>query len=117
MIHVVDGTAFLVSPSIFQRYMQEHPDLAQKARAENVSEWQWIQKRFEKLKVHRKQNNGLNIWICDVTGPRRSRTLHGYLLKDGHRLFADMPPDNPYLKLANFTAPAVSRATDASDNA
>lgn len=43
------------------------------ARQENLEAWQWVQKRFEKLGGHRKQAGGLNIWTCEVTGPRKSR--------------------------------------------
>lgn len=35
-----------------------------------------------KLQRHRKKNNGLNIWTCDVKGPRKSRRIHGYLLEE-----------------------------------
>ncbi|MFX6933916.1 DNA-binding domain-containing protein, partial [Acinetobacter baumannii] len=48
---------------------------------------------------HRKQADGLNIWTCEVAGPRKSRRLHGYLLADSHVLFTETPFDNPYLKL------------------
>jgi hypothetical protein len=41
----------------------------------------------------------LNIWTCEVTGPRKSRRLHGYLLEDAAAVFADIPPNNPYLSL------------------
>jgi len=33
-----------------------------------LENWQWLQKRFEKLGIHRKQPGGLNICICEVTG-------------------------------------------------
>ncbi|MDD3530394.1 MAG: DNA-binding domain-containing protein, partial [Gallionellaceae bacterium] len=49
--------------------------------------------------LHRKQDSGLNIWTCEVTGPRKSRRLHGYLLATPSTLFAEVPPDNPYLSL------------------
>jgi len=29
--------------------------------------------------LHRKQGSGLNIWTCEVKGPRKSKRLHGYL--------------------------------------
>ena len=73
------------------------------AKQEQLADWQWVQKRFEKLQLHRKQQNGLNIWTCAVTGPRKSRRLHGYLLEDPHVLFADLPPNNPYLSLSFST--------------
>jgi integrating conjugative element relaxase (TIGR03760 family) len=99
LVHTVAGTAFLVSPGVFQRYVQERPEIARLARLEKTADWEWVQKDFEKLRLHRKQDNGLNIWTCEVTGPRKSRRLHGYLLIDGGTLFADGAPDNPYLKL------------------
>jgi integrating conjugative element relaxase (TIGR03760 family) len=101
LVHTVTGTAFLVSPGVFQRYAQEYPQVASIARQEKLEAWQWVQKRFEKLASHRKQASGLNIWTCDVTGPRKSRRLHGYLLARPEALFGEVPPDNPYLRLAN----------------
>ncbi|VBF49774.1 MobH family relaxase [Burkholderia pseudomallei] len=97
LVHTVAGTAFLVSPGIFQRYAQEHPEVARLAKQEQQTDWTWLQKRFERLGLHRKQDNGLNIWTCEVTGPRKSRRLHGYLLNDASVLFSEIPPDNPYL--------------------
>ncbi|MBK3867352.1 relaxase [Pseudomonas stutzeri] len=99
LVHTVADTAFLVSPGVFQRYAQEHPHTAALAKQDKVAGWQWVQKRFEKLQLHRKQANGLNIWACEVTGPRRSRRLHGYLLAEPQHLFDVVPPNNPYLKL------------------
>lgn len=58
-----------------------------------------IQKSFERLGLHRKQSNGLNIWTCNVTGPRKARKVNGYLLRSGEDVFADIPADNPYLQL------------------
>lgn len=101
LVHTVADTAFLVSPGVFQRYAQEHPQTAAFAKQDQVADWQWVQKRFEKLQQHRKQDNGLNIWTCDVTGPRKSRRLHGYLLDNPRYLFEDVPPDNPYLQLSH----------------
>lgn len=99
LVHTVDGTAFIVSPGVFHRYAQEHPEIAEAARQGAISGWECVQKDFERLRMHRKQPNGLNIWTCEVTGPRKSRRLHGYLLKDAHCLFAQVPFDNPYLRI------------------
>ena len=104
LVHTVDGTVYLVSPGVFQRYVQEHPQVAALAKQEKQSDWQWVQKCFEKLGLHRKQNNGLNIWTCEVTGPRKSRRLHGYLLASPGTLFHEVPPDNPYLSLLTTDA-------------
>ncbi|WP_321897227.1 MobH family relaxase [Burkholderia cepacia] len=100
LVHTVDGTAYLVSPGLFQRYAQEHPEVAKLAGQENLSDWQWVQKQFERLRLHRKQSNGLNIWRCNVTGSRKSRRLHGYLLENVSVIFEAVPPDNPYLSIS-----------------
>jgi hypothetical protein len=99
LVHTVAGTAFLVSPGVFQRYVQERPEITRLARLEKLGDWEWVQTNFERLRLHKKQDNGLNIWTCEVTGPRKSRRLHGYLLIDRGALIAEGPPDNPYLKL------------------
>ncbi|CUY44294.1 MULTISPECIES: MobH family relaxase [Pseudomonadota] len=99
LVHTVSDTAYLVSPGVFQRYAQEHPQVGTLARQESQQDWQWVQKRFEKLGLHRKHSNGLNIWTCEVTGPRKTRRLHGYLLEEPSRLLHDVPPNNPYLSL------------------
>ncbi|WP_413730109.1 MobH family relaxase [Sodalis sp. RH22] len=99
LVHTVNDTVYLVSPGIFQRYVQEYPQIATFAKQDHLAAWQWVQKRFEKLQLHRKQDNGLNIWTCEVIGPRKSRRLHGYLLQDPFTVFADKPLNNPYLTL------------------
>ena len=99
LVHTVAGTTYLVSPGVFQRYAQEYLQVAALAKQEKLEGWQWVQKRFEKLGQHRKQPSGLNIWTCEVTGPRKSRRLHGYLLASPDALFQETPPDNPYLRL------------------
>lgn len=68
LVHIVADAVYLVSPGVFQRYAQEHPQIADYAKREEMTDWQWAQKRFEKLHLHRKQANGLNIWKCEVTG-------------------------------------------------
>ncbi|WP_369326277.1 MobH family relaxase [Alcaligenes nematophilus] len=99
LVHTVADTAYLVSPGIFQRYAQEHPQVAVLAKQADLPEWRWVQKCFEKLQVHRKQPNGLNIWTCEVSGPRKTRRLHGYLLDQANEIFTEVPPNNPYLSL------------------
>jgi hypothetical protein len=99
-IHTVSGSVFLVTPGLFQRYAQEFPGISQGAN-QDTEEWRWVQKQFEKLKVHRKRDDGLNIWACQVEGPRKKAKLKGYLLEEPALLFkaAAVPTDNPFLKL------------------
>ena len=97
-VHTVNGTVFLVTPSIFQRYVQEFPGIAYGAN-EDMDEWRWVQKQFEKLKVHRKREDGLNIWTCQVQGPRKKTVLKGYVIGEPASLLVSIPPDNPFLAL------------------
>lgn len=99
LVHTVADTAYLVSPGVFQRYAQEHPQVGGMALQDKLQDWQWVQKRFERLGQHRKQPSGLNIWACEVSGPRKSRQLHGYLLLKPSYLFTECPPNNPYLMI------------------
>lgn len=100
LVHTVADTAYLVSPGVFQRYAQEHPPIGAMAKQEGLQGWQWVQKRFERRRLHRKQPNGLNIWTCEVEGPRKARRLHGYLLNESSLLFDVLPANNPYLRLS-----------------
>jgi hypothetical protein len=60
--------------------------------------------------------SGLNIWTCEVTGPRKSRRLHGYLLASPDALFQETPPDNPYLRLLNEAAKREDSALGGKDD-
>jgi hypothetical protein len=48
LVHTVADTAYLVSSGVFQRYAQEHPKTAVLAKQDQLTDWQWIQKRFKK---------------------------------------------------------------------
>ena len=102
-VHSVAGTAFLVTPGIFQRYAQEHPELARMAKEAGTTDWRWVQRCFEKLGQHEKSADGMNIWACEVRGPRKTRDIRGYLLKDPLQIFTEKPYDNPYLTLKGST--------------
>ena len=94
LVHTVAGTTYLVSPGVFQRYAQEYLQVAALAKQEKLEGGSGAE-ALEKLGQHRKQPSGLNIWTCEVTGPRKSRRLHGYLLASPDALFQETPPDNP----------------------
>lgn len=104
LIHTVDGTAFLVSPGLFKRYALEHPHLQRETKARGIETWQLVQRGFEKLKTNRKTPDNLNIWTCEVIGPRKSKLLKGYLLKDPGAIFTHPPFDNISLRLQDMGA-------------
>lgn len=96
-VHTVDGTFFLVTPGLFQRYAAEHPE--QSEGGNQIEHWRRIQRQFEKLGIHQKRANGQNIWTCAVRGPRKKSVLNGYLLQRAVELTSEHPVDNPYLAL------------------
>ncbi|MCI1010607.1 TraI domain-containing protein [Pseudomonas oryzihabitans] len=99
LIHTVEGTAFLVSPGLLKRYALEHPHLQKEAKDRGVEAWQLVQRAFEKLKINRKTADNLNIWTCEVVGPRKSKSLKGYLLQDPTAIFTQPVFDNPSVRL------------------
>ncbi|MBC3478083.1 MobH family relaxase [Pseudomonas taiwanensis] len=96
-VHTVDGTFFLVTPGIFQRYAAEQPEHA--GRDDKIEPWRRIQRHFEKRNLHKKTPNGLNIWTCTVRGPRSASSLNGYLLRDARSISGEPPTNNPFLTL------------------
>ncbi|MGH9891768.1 MAG: helicase/relaxase domain-containing protein, partial [bacterium] len=92
-VHRVREGLLLVSPGIFRDYA---------AAAE--APWANVQKRFQKLRLHRKTSEGLNIWTYKVVGDRRTRELKGVLLEDHPEgaIGPDiaLPPPNPHVVLA-----------------
>lgn len=99
LVHTVSGTAMLVTPGIFKRFVLEFPALEAQATAQKLNAWQLVQRSFEKLKLHRKTGTSLNIWTVNVVGPRSTRKLRGYLLNDPLTVFSEVPYDNVSLSL------------------
>ncbi|MEN4946531.1 MobH family relaxase [Pseudomonas proteolytica] len=98
-VHIVNGAVFLVTPGIFQRYVQEFPGTIDEPIEKHEDPWRSVQRNFEKLKAHQKKPEGLNIWTCDVRGPRKKGILKGYLLRDGYLIIDKTLMDNPFLTL------------------
>ncbi|MGF0335822.1 MobH family relaxase [Ectopseudomonas toyotomiensis] len=100
-VHIVNGTAFIVTPGIFQRFVMEHPSQIKLDEGQKESEsWKVVQKQFQKLGLHNKTEAGFNIWKCRVIGQQKNKArLQGYLLADPSEIFNSVPPDNPFLSL------------------
>lgn len=91
-VHVVEGTYFLVSPGIFQRFS--------KKVLGDVNQWKHVQKRFQKLGRHVKTHTR-NIHSVSIEGPNKSGLLRGYLIEDPLQVSEKIPPNNWVLKLVN----------------
>ncbi|AWX14738.1 hypothetical protein CEP48_00385 [Mergibacter septicus] len=94
-LHIVNQSVFLVSPGIFQKYSLE--------KFGTKEHWKCIQKNFQKLGLHKK-NSDLNIWTCEIIGPRKRTCVKGYLVSDMSLFFGDKQCfDNMYLTLLENT--------------
>ncbi|HDL5628582.1 TPA: DNA-binding domain-containing protein, partial [Mannheimia haemolytica] len=89
-IHIVGGHLFLVTPVIFEMYLQENGQPYDKDTINN------LQYDFQRLELHTLKNiiiNGktdtINFWKCDVIGPRKTSSLTGYLIKNTRLFFGD----------------------------
>jgi integrating conjugative element relaxase (TIGR03760 family) len=90
-IHFVGSQLFIVTPGIFQRFCLEQTG--------EDDGWRKVQQGFEKLKLHKKRPDDLNIWACSVKGPRKAgKKIQGYLLESSE-FFADTQMNNPFLTL------------------
>jgi len=99
-VHFVDGTAFIVTPVAFMKYAYEHHHVESYAEKDKIPGWQWVQRQFMKLGIHRRKQDGLHIWTCKVYGPqRKGAPLSGYLLTDPSEIFSVVPNNNPFLHL------------------
>ncbi|EKJ3309004.1 TPA: DNA-binding domain-containing protein [Escherichia coli] len=93
-VHMVQGKILLVSPGIFKLY------IAMTSGDISGTEWTKIQKSFQKLGLHLRGNDGINIFMCAVQGPRRTGRVKGYLLEKPALIFGNsVPEDNPYLSV------------------
>ncbi|MFB1478387.1 DNA-binding domain-containing protein, partial [Mannheimia haemolytica] len=89
-LHIVEDHLFLVTPVIFEMYLQETGQPYDKETINN------IQYDFQGLGIHSPKNmiiNGkpdtINFWKCDVIGPRKTSSLTGYLIKNTRLFFGD----------------------------
>ncbi|MGH8487594.1 MAG: MobH family relaxase, partial [Gammaproteobacteria bacterium] len=90
-VHRVREGVLLVSPGIFRDY-----GIAVQ------TPWASIQKRFQKLRLHRKTPEGFNIWNYTVVGDRRTRELKGILVDDAEKALGPdltLPPPNVHVVL------------------
>lgn len=99
LIHTVSDTLYIVTPGIFMRYASEHSELQSSAKEEKLPVWRFVQKSFEKMKAHKKQPAGLNIWTCTVKGPHSTKKVHGYLFAKPQDILPDIMFNNPYMTL------------------
>ncbi|WP_111747203.1 MobH family relaxase [Salinisphaera orenii] len=90
-IHILPEGLALVSPRIFRDF--------------DSANWSHAQKRFQKLKLHRKTPKDENIWTCQATGSRKQSLLKVILIPDPvATLGINLPEPNPAIILLDATS-------------
>ncbi|WP_017802546.1 MobH family relaxase [Winslowiella toletana] len=99
LLHIVENQLFLVSPGIFKHYVKE-------TSGTTGDEWKQVQKDFQKLQLHRRGHDGVNIWTCEVKGPRGGSKITGYLLINSSPVLGNQVlSNNPWLRLKVSISP------------
>jgi len=85
-LHVLPEGLALVSPGLFRDF--------------DPNRWQHVQKRFQRLKHHRKRPDGTNIWNCQVAKNRKKSVIRVFLLPEPKVILGvSLPPPNPVVSL------------------
>ena len=83
-VHVVPEGLLLVSPGIFKDF--------------DRGNWTRVQKRFQKLKLHKRTPQATNIWSYQVKGDRKQSRINGLLITEPEQVLGlQLPPPNPHL--------------------
>ncbi len=73
-VHMLAGYVFVRSPTIFYQFISENKLVI----GEQSCDWRKIQKQFEKLKLHKRQTDGTNVYRCQEKNGAKS--FCGYLI-------------------------------------
>ena len=85
-LHVLAEGLALISPGIFRDF--------------DPVRWDHVQKRFQKLRIHRKRPDGTNIWTCRVAKDRKQSLIKVMLIPDPETVLGlKLPPPNPAVTL------------------
>ncbi len=103
LIHILDEYILIVSPRIFQLYINKHP--LRKTKLESTGEGKpaltILQREFERLDMH-ERCNGLNLTECLIEGPRKQSRITGYLIQKRYFPSLSEYPVNPIIKLKPY---------------
>lgn len=93
-IHMVAEGIFLVCPQIFQKFVDLHPELEIQAAS--------VQNRFQKLKLHKKHEGGLNLFNYASYHTGKRTVYRGYVIEKVSEVLPSefpLPKPNPNLEL------------------
>ena len=103
LIHILDEYILIVSPRVFQLYLNKHP--LRKTKIESTGEGKpalaILQREFERLDIH-ERCNGRNLTECLIEGPRKQSRITGYLIQKRYFPSLSTYPVNPIIKLKPY---------------
>lgn len=73
-VYILAAHVFVRSPAIFYQFISENKLLVE----EQSCDWRKIQKQFEKMKLHKRQADGTNVYRCQEKSGGKS--FNGYLI-------------------------------------
>lgn len=73
-VYIIAGYVFVRTPTIFYLFISGN----KLALAEQPCDWKTVQKQFEKLKLHKRQTDGTNVYRCQDKEGHKS--FNGYLI-------------------------------------
>ncbi|WP_145501497.1 TraI domain-containing protein [Yersinia similis] len=92
-VFIIAGYVFMTSPAIFYQFISENKP----AFDEEPCDWRTVQKQFEKLKHHKRQPNGANVFCCEEK--EEGKSFNGYLIPAAKIYGAVTPPADSLLFL------------------
>ncbi|BFI44378.1 hypothetical protein YKD1_07970 [Yersinia pseudotuberculosis] len=73
-VFIIAGYVFMTSPAIFYQFISENKPVF----GGEPCDWRTVQKQFEKLKHHKRQTNGTNVFCCEEK--EGGKSFNGYLI-------------------------------------
>ena len=117
MIHIVKEGLLLVSPRIFQKYIEDY-NLAetvediekQPSETKEKRAFKLVQKKLEKSKLNIKAKNKMNIHMYKINGQNKTSKIRGFLVPSSLIYDGEPPAINPVLEnITGILAPATDK--------
>lgn len=83
-IHIVDGYIALVTPAIFDRYLEDNKTSARTLGRDRVQQLKALQGQIRHIGIHEKAQDGSDFHSLYVAGPKKQSTITVWLIKRNH---------------------------------
>jgi len=80
-VHIIDGYVALVTPAIFDRYLEDNKTSARALGRDRDSQLRVLQSQIRALGLHEKSSDGGDFHTVYIAGPNKQSTLNAFLFK------------------------------------